>query len=85
MATKKKSTKAAKKAVKKAPAATEAPAATDNHIGQIVTVKVGEAEYKGLCTAERHTNSGAQIYLKLNSLVARFFNISNIVKVEEVV
>ena len=47
-------------------------------VGQVVTAVVGEVKYKGLCTHERQLPSGDQVYLKLNGLVSRFFNVSDI-------
>ena len=49
-------------------------------VGKELTAKVGQAEYKGLCVSERKTNSGAQVFLKLNGCVSRWFNIKDIVE-----
>lgn len=49
-------------------------------IGEIISVKIGESEYKGKCVSERTTNSGAQVYLQLNGCVSRWFSVENIVE-----
>ncbi len=38
------------------------------------------AEFEGLCTGTRSINGGAQVFLKLNGLVSRYFNIEDVVK-----
>jgi len=51
------------------------------YVGQEVTIKTASgAEYQGLCVSERKTNSGSQVFVKLNGLVSRFFNAEDIVK-----
>ena len=51
------------------------------YVGQEVTIKTASgAEFQGLCVSERKTNSGSQVFVKLNGLVSRFFNVEDIVK-----
>ena len=50
------------------------------YIGKELTVKVGKVELKGMCTSERKTNSGKQVYLKISGKVAQYFNVEDIVK-----
>ncbi len=38
------------------------------------------AEFEGLCTGTRTINGGSQVFLKLNGLVSRYFNIEDVVK-----
>ena len=38
------------------------------------------AKFLGLCVSERKTNSGSQVFLKLNGAVARWFSADDIVK-----
>lgn len=51
-----------------------------SYLGKDLTIKQDGAIIKGLCTAERTTNSGKEVYIQLNALVSRFFNVENIVK-----
>jgi len=73
-----------KKADKKA-AADKKKAAADNltadFVGKDLKVKLsGGAEFEGLCTCVRKTNSGAQVLLRIKGEVARFFNAEDIVE-----
>jgi len=54
--------------------------AAGKYTGKELTVKIGKVEHKGLCTSERDTNSGKQVYLKISGQVARYFNVEDIVK-----
>jgi len=51
-----------------------------DHIGKEIFINQGGAEFKGLCTSERDTPSGKQVYLQLNGCVSRFFSVNDIVK-----
>lgn len=83
MATKKKTTTTAtkKKVAKKTPPPPP-PQVAQDHIGKTITVKVGKAEYRGLCVSERETPTTKQVYLKLNGCVSRFFNTEDITEVK---
>lgn len=71
--------KPAKEKVNK-PAKEKAPVNKGEYIGKELTVKVGDLEHKGLCTGDRDTNSGKQVYLKIPGEVARYFYVADIVK-----
>jgi len=46
-----------------------------------ITIKLKSgAEFKGVVTSKRKINGGEQIFLKLNGLVSRWFNVKDIVK-----
>lgn len=45
-----------------------------------ITVRIGETEYKGVCTSRRTVGKTKQVFLKLNGLVSRWFNEQDIVK-----
>lgn len=61
----------AKKKAEKAPEAKKAPA---TKAAEEMTVKVGNTEYKGVCTCRRTVGKNKQVFLKLNGLVSRWFN-----------
>ena len=70
------------KAPEKKPAAKK-PAAkkAGKYVGEELKVKLPSgAEFEGLCTGERKTNDGAQVFLKLKGQVSRYFNVEDIVK-----
>ncbi len=50
------------------------------YVGKELTLRVGDMEFKGLCTGDRDTNSGKQVYLKISGEVARYFDVADIVK-----
>lgn len=55
--------------------------AKGKYVGQELKIKLQNgAEFAGLCTGERKINGGAQVFLKLNGLVSRYFNVGDIVK-----
>ena len=50
------------------------------NVGKELTVKLASGkEYTGLCTAERKTNDGDQVFLKIAGAVSRFFSAKDIV------
>lgn len=46
--------------------------------GKEITVEVSGHRYSGLCMSYRETNTGPQVYLKLNGMVNRWFSAENI-------
>jgi len=51
------------------------------YVGQELTIKLSSGkEYTGLCTAERKTNDGDQVFLKIAGAVSRFFSAKDIAK-----
>jgi len=62
-----------------------APAAADGAPQTVkkpaeMTVKIGDTEYKGVCTCRRTVGKNKQVFLKLNGLVSRWFNETDVVK-----
>lgn len=77
--------KAVKKQVTKVKAVEAAapaePEKATGYIGKELTIQLNaETEFKGVCTGERLTNSGAQVFLKLNGCVSRWFSAQDIKK-----
>ena len=56
----------------------EAKANAGEYVGKELTVKVGDAEFTGLCTSERTVDKGKQVYLKLAGVPSRYFSVKDI-------
>lgn len=52
-----------------------------SYVGKEIDLKIANgAEFRGVCTAERETPSGKQVFVKLGGLVSRYFNVTDIIK-----
>lgn len=54
------------------------PKSNKSLIGEEVKIKSNGAEYFGKVVSERKTNSGSQVFLQLNGIVSRWFNVDDL-------
>jgi hypothetical protein len=80
----KKKTKEAGAAAKPGESKAEKPKAakkTAKYVGKTLKIELpGGAKFEGLCIGERKIPGGEQVFLKLNGLVSRYFNVQDIVE-----
>ena len=55
-------------------------AVDEKYVGKELNIsQPNGAKFKGFCIGERKTNSGEQVFLKINAHVSRWFNVADIV------